>query len=190
MDVLFDGTLLQEFGKSLRCLNEMSIIRIGAYHDTARIQIVVQGFRLTQEFRTKDDVLGAGLLANGLGISNWNRGLNDHNRIRIDLHHQIDNGFHGRRIEEVLLAVIIGGGSDDYKISVSVSRFAIKSGGKIQLLLCEVFLDVIILNRRFTRINHIDLFGDDINRSDLMMLRKQDTEAKAHISCTSNSYLE
>lgn len=190
VDVLFDGTLLEQLGERLRGFHEMLIVRIGAHHDTARIQIVVQCLGLTQELRAEDDVLGSGLFTDGLRVTDRNRGLDDHNGIRVDLHHQIDDGLDGGGIEEVLRAVIVGGGRDDYEIGVAVCAFAIQRGDEVQLLLGEVLLDVIVLDRGLAVIDHVDLCRNDVHGSDLMVLGQQRRQAQAHIAGTGNGNLQ
>lgn len=170
MDVLLDGALLQQLGEGAGSLDEVLVLRIGAHHDAARVQVVVQGLGFTQELGAEDDVLGAGLLADGLGVAHRNGGLDDHDCVRIDLHHQIDDGFHCGGVEEVLRAVVIGRRGDDDEVGVGIRLLAVKRGGEVQLLLREVLLDVIILNRGLARVDHIDLGGDDVHRGDLMML--------------------
>ena len=170
MDVLLDGALLQQLGEGVGSLDEVLVLRIGAHHDAARVQVVVQGLGFTQELGAEDDVLGAGLLADGLGVAHRNGGLDDHDCVRIDLHHQIDDGFHCGGVEEVLLAVVVGRGGDDHEVGVRVGLLAVERGGEVQFLLGEVLLDVVVLDRGLTGVDHVDLRRDDVHSGHLMML--------------------
>lgn len=58
MDVLLDGPLLQQLGERLGRLDEMPVLRVGADHDAARVQVVVQCLGFAQELRAEDDVPG------------------------------------------------------------------------------------------------------------------------------------
>ena len=182
MDVLLEGALLEQLGEGVRGLDEVLVVRVGAHHDAARVQVVVQGLGFAQELRAEDDVLGAGLLADGLRVANRNRGLDDHNRVRVDLHDQIDDGLHGGGVEEVLLAVVVGRGGDDHEVSVRVGLLAVERGGEVQFLLGEVLLDVVVLNRGLTGVDHVDLRRDDVHGGDLMVLRQQRGQTQSHIA--------
>ena len=50
-------------------------------------------------------------------------------------------------VKEILLAVIVGRSGNYNKISIRISLFTVQSGGKIQFLLCQILLDIIILDR-------------------------------------------
>ena len=51
-------------------------------------------------------------------------------------------------IKEVLDRIIIGWCSNNNKICIFVGCFTIEGGSKVQLLLCEELLNVIVLNGR------------------------------------------
>lgn len=182
--------LLQQLGERLGRLDEMPVLRIGADNDTARVQIVVQSLGFTQELRAEDDVFRTGLLADGLRVADRDRRLDDHDRVRIHLHHQVDDGLHRRGVEKVLRAVVVGGSRDDHEIGVAICAFTIQCGGEVQLLLREVLLDVIVLDRGLAVVDHIDLRRHDVHRGDLMMLRQQRGQAQAHVTGTGDGDLQ
>lgn len=169
-DVLLDGTLLQQGRKRVRGIHETPVVQIGTDDNAARIQVVVQGLALTQELRTEDDVPGTGPLANRLGVSDRDGGLDHHNRVRVHLHDQIDHGLHRGGVEEILLAVIVRGRRDDHKVRVRVCLLPVQRGGQVQFLLREVLLDILILNRTNTLVDLLDLLRNDIHCRHLMML--------------------
>ena len=190
VDVLLDGPLLQQLGERLGRLDEMQVLRVGADHDAARVQVVVQCLGFAQELRAEDDVPGTGLLTNRLGVTDRDGGLDNHDRARIHLHHQVDDGLHRRGVEKVLRAVVVGGSRDDHEIGVAVCAFTIQRGSEVQLLLRKVLLDVIVLDRGLTGVDHVDLRRNNIHRGNLMMLRQKRSQAQANVTGTSNGNLQ
>ena len=55
-----------------------------------------------------------------------------------------------------------------------------------RLRLAQKALDLIILNRRLEGVDLLDLLGNDIQGMHLIVLRKQDSERKAHVAGTGN----
>ena len=80
------------------------------------------------------------------------------------------------------LAVVVGGCSDDNKVRIGVSCLCVQRSGQIQLLLSQIFLDVVIPDRRFARVDQYDLFRQDIHRRHMMVLGKQRGNRKPHIA--------
>ena len=71
------------------------------------------------------------------------------------------------------MAIVVGRGRYYNKISISVCCLSIQRCSQIQFLLCEVLLDIVILNRRLTVVDHLNLLRNNINCGHLMVLRKQ-----------------
>ena len=103
--------------------------------------------------------------------SDRNRGLDDHDGIRIILDHQLDDSFYCRSIKEVFLAVIVGRCCNDNKIRIFVGGFSIKCGSQIQIFFGEILFNVLVPNRRLLVIDKVNFFRDNIHCHDLMMLR-------------------
>ena len=80
------------------------------------------------------------------------------------------------------LAVVVGGCSNDHKVRIGVGFLCVQRSGQIQLLLSQIFLDVIIPDRRFARVDQCDLFRQDIHRRHMMVLGKQRGNRKPHIA--------
>ena len=174
----------------MRGVYKTIVVQIGADDDAARIQVVVQGLALAQELRAEDDVPGTGPLADRLGVADRDGGLDHHDRVRVHLHDQVDHGLHRGGVKEVLLAVIVRGCRDDHEVRVRVRLLSIQSGGQVQLLLGEVLLDVLVLDRADAPVNLLDLLRDDVHRGDLVVLRQQRRKRQTHISGTGNSNLQ
>ena len=64
-------------------------------------------------------------LPNRSGKSNRNGGFYHRDGIRIILDDQLDDRFHSRSIEEILLAVVIGRGSNDHDIRILISLLSV-----------------------------------------------------------------
>ena len=171
--VFLDCTFLQQTSKSICSFHQTSILYIGADNNAARIQIVMQGFRLAQEFRAEDDIVTVVFLAHRSRKANRNCGLNYHDSIRVVLDDQLNNRFNRRSIKEVLLAVIVSGSRDNNKVRVLVGRFRIKRCNEIQIFLCEILLNILVLNRSLLLIDEVYLFRDNIHCHNLIMLTQQ-----------------
>ena len=125
VDVLLNRAFLQQPSKGVSCLHKTSILHIGADNDSARIEVVIQSLGFTQELRAEDDIVTVVLLTHRSCKANRNRGLDDHDSIRIILNHQLDDSFHCRSIKEVLLAVIVGRCCNDDEVSVFISCLSV-----------------------------------------------------------------
>ena len=149
------------------------IVHVRSHDDSGRIEVVIQRLGLPQKFRTEDDVPAAGLFPNAPGITYRNGGLDDHNGIRIILHDKGNDRFYSTGVKEIFLAVIIGRGSNDHKICISICRFCVQRCRQIQFLFCKVFLNVIVLNRGLLLADQFDLFRYDVYRRNFVVLGKQ-----------------
>ena len=146
VDVLLDGTLLQKGGKRVGSLVETLVVS-GTAHDDARgIEVVVERLALAQELGGEDDVVGARLPADGIGVAHRNGRLDHHDGIRIHLHDQPDHLLDMRRVEIVLHRVIVGRCGDDDKLRAGIGLAAIERGMEVELFLAKVFLDVFVLD--------------------------------------------
>jgi len=171
VNVLFNCAFLQEFCKSMCRLYQTSIIHISTNNDTGRIKIIVQSLALTQKLRAENDVVAVEFLTNTCSVTNRNRTLDNHNGFRIVLNDQLDDCFHSTGVKEILLAIVICRGRDDYKISITVCFLCIQSCCQIQLLFRQILFDIFILNRRFLIIDKFYFFRNNVYSSHLVVLR-------------------
>ena len=121
--------------------------KVRAHDDSAGVEVIIERLGFAKEFRAEDDILRAHFFPDSLRITYGNGGLDDHNGIRIIFHHQFDDCFHGRSIEEILLTVIVGRRSDDHHFRLFVSSFRIEGGREVQFLFCQIHFDIVILDR-------------------------------------------
>ena len=186
INVFLDGALLQQRRELVRGLRQARVAQIRAHNDAARVQIVVKRLALAQELRAEDDVLAAELLTRACSVANRNGRLNDHDGIRVVLHNQLDHSLDRARIEALRVAVVVCRSRYNNKVRIRVRSLCIQRCSQIQFFLCEILLDVFILNRRFSVVNHLNLFRHDVNRRHLMLLAQQRRDRQPHIARSRN----
>ena len=163
------------------------VSQIGADNDAARIEVIVKSLRFTQEFRTENDILAVELFSYTCRIAHRNRGLDNHNGVWVIFHDQLDYSFNRRRIKVLGLAVIVSRSRNHNKIRIAICCLCIQRCGQIQVLFCQVFFNIIILNRRFLVIDHIDLSLHNIDCNYLMMLAQKHSQRKSDVSRAGHS---
>ena len=78
-----------------------------------------------------------------------------------------------RCVEIILFRVIIRRSGDDHEIRVDVGLTAVGRGCQIKLLICKILFNIIILDRRYPVVDHIDFLRNDIYRRDSVVLGKK-----------------
>ena len=73
--------------------------------------------------------------------------LDNHHSVGLYIKHQVDNLLYMCSIEIVLYGVIVGRCSDHHEVSILICCFPVKSSCEVQRLLCQIFLDIIVLDR-------------------------------------------
>ena len=187
VNVLLDCTFLEQTSKLMCGFHQTFIVLVSTHNDTRRIQVIVKGFRFTQELRAENDILAVELFSYTCRIAHRNRGLDNHNGIRVIFHDQLDYSFNRRRIKVLGLAVIVSRSRNHNKIRIAICCLCIQRCGQIQVLFCQVFFNIIILNRRFLVVNHIDLSLHNIDCNYLMMLAQKHSQRKPDVSRAGHS---
>ena len=182
VNVLLDCTFLEQTSKLMCGFHQTFIVQVSTNDDTGRIQVIVKGFRFTQELRAEDNIFGIELLTHRSGISNRDSRFDDHNGIRIIFHNQLNHSLNRRSIKVLGLAIIVGRSRDYNKIRIRVCNLCIQRCGQIQVFFCQVFFNIIILNRRFLVVDHIDLSLHNIDCNYLMMLAQKHSQRKSDVS--------
>ena len=188
-DIVLDGPFLEKPCKGMGRLHQPGIFGIRAHDDTAGIEVIVECLRFPQEFRTEEDILRPCLLPDFFGVPHGDGGLDHHDGMGIHLHHQVDHRLHGGGVEEIPLGIVIGRGGDDDDFRIFIGRFPVGGGGEVQILLRQVLLDVLILDRRLPVVHHVHLFRNDIHRHHMVVLGKKGGQRKAHIPRTCYCYI-
>ena len=134
-------------------------------------KVIIQSLALTQELRAEDDIVAVELLTNTCSVTNRNRTLDNHDGFRVILDNQFNDSFHCRGVKEILLAIVIGRGRNDNKISIGVCGLSIQRCGQIQLFLCQILFNIFILNRRFLIIDKFYFFRNNVYSGHLVVLR-------------------
>ena len=65
-------------------------------------------------------------------------------------------------VKEVLFVVIVCGSSYDYEVCILVGSFSIESSYQVEVFLCQVLLDVFVLNGLYLLVNLLNFLRDDV----------------------------
>ena len=182
-NLLLESRLTHQSGK-LPCLFlQKRVAQLITDNDARRVKIVIQCLALTQEFRGENDVgnhnldaavrltLAIGkLFAHPGRITDRHGGFYNHDRIRIDCKHLFHHILHGGGVKKVLAAVVIGGGGYHHKIRITVRLPGIQSGMEIQLLVRQIFFNIIVLNGGFASVDHLHTFRNNVHRRHMVAL--------------------
>ena len=195
VDILLQRTFLQQCGKRACCLVKAvgmvgKVGRRTSYDDAARVKIVVQSLALTKEFgREYKAKVSAILFIKSCAVAHGDGALYYHHGIGIHFSHEIDDLLHVRSVKVVLHRIIIGRRGYNHEVGIAVSVATVERSYEIELLLGEVFLNIVVLYGRNTIIDFFHLFGYNVHSLDLMVLGKKRGYAHAHITGASNSHL-
>ena len=74
-NVLVFRAFLQQSGEHLGL---GLLVIVGADHDAAWVQVVVEGLGFAQEFRAEDNVVDAVFVADGIGVADGDGAFDDH----------------------------------------------------------------------------------------------------------------
>ena len=182
LDVILYGSFLQEGGELVRCTVQTLVPLRTSDDDTARVQVVVQGLALPKELRREDDVPGPCLAADALRVAHRDGALDDHDRIGVDLHHQVYDLLNMARVEVVLHRVVVGRRRDDHVVGISVGGCTVKGRHQVQVLLTQVFLYVFVLDGGLSAVDHFHLLGDHVDGGDPVVLAQKGGYAQADVA--------
>ena len=180
-NILLDGPLPEQIRKDLCPLGAL------ANDNSRRMKVVVERPAFPQKLRRKNKVLAAELLFGLLRIAHRHRGLDDHERIRIDGHYILDHRLDGPGVEVIGLRVVIGRRGNDDDLSPDIGLLLIQRGPEIKRLAAQIVLDLPVFDRRHLLVEHAHLLGKDIQRNNLIVLRQQDGVGKTYIAGTGDS---
>ena len=89
----------------------------------------------------------------GAAVADGDGGFYDHHGVGVDAEDEVDYVFDAMGVEVVFDRVVVGGGGYDDEVGIAVCLGTVEGGGQIEILFCEVFLDVLVLNGRFARVD-------------------------------------
>ena len=177
--ILLDGPLLDEGGELVGLLFQEGVALVIAHNDARGVEVVVKGLALPQELGCEDDVgqpvlvsvlRGAEFLPDPLHISHGNGRFDDHHGVGVVLEHQLNDTLHGGGVEKVLHTVVIGGGGNHHEVCLPVGGGRVQGGVQVQRFVCQIVLDVLVLDGRLFCVDHIHLLGDDVHSLHVMVL--------------------
>ena len=185
-DLFFDGALLQKSGKNPGSRFHLGILRLPSHNDSGRIEVVIQCPPLPQKFRRKQKILALILFLHPQSKSHRNRRLDNHHRIRTAFLYKLNHLLHGTGIKIVFYRIIVGWRGDDDKIRLPIRFFCIGGGCQIQLFFPQICLNLPIDDRRFSFIDQIHLFLQNIHCINFVMLCQENRVGQSHITSSCN----
>ena len=188
LDILILGALGKQICKHL-CL--LLLMVVGAHHDTAGMEVIVERLAFAEELRREDDIVDAVFLAHTVRVADRDGALDDHQDHRVDLQHMLDCILNGARIEEVVLVVIVGRRGDDDQLGRLVGSVLVHGRGQVELALplerlAEEALDLIVLNRANELIEFVRLRRRSGYSSNFVVLCQQHGQRQTDIADTGN----
>lgn len=85
-------------------------------------------------------------------------------------------------VEIIADGVVVGWGGYDHEVGVTVSGGSVEGRGEVEVLLGEIFLDVLVLDGRLLIVYEVDFLGDDVDCGDTVVLCQQSGYAEADVS--------
>ncbi len=124
-DVLLFRPLLEQAGKDLRRLPRSPV---AADDDPGRVQVIIQGLALPQEFGAEKDPVRPVLFPDVARIPDRDRRFDHHEGVWVDALDQLNHRFHRGAVKKVLLRVIVRRRGDDHEVRVPVRRRPVRGG--------------------------------------------------------------
>lgn len=135
------------------------------------MKIVVQSFSFTQKLWRKDQIPAGEFAANPFCVAYRHSRLDDHQRLRIDLHDIVDDCFNTASIETVGGWVIVSRRRDDDVLGLGIGLVSVQCGAQAQRFAGEVILEVFVLDHALAR-------GDDVLIAGILQLRESRPRAR------------
>ena len=163
---LFNGLVLSRFAG-----DELGI----AHDDACGVEVIVEGFALSEELGCKQQVeLRRALLCifhiQLARIAHGNGGFDHHRGRRIDAEHLVDDLFYVGGVEIVFRRIVVRWRGNHHEVGIFVGRIGIQCGRQSQGFLAQILLDVIVLNGRLAMVDEVNLFGNDVNGRHFVVL--------------------
>ena len=130
-------------------------------------------------------------LAQGRGVAHRDGRLDDDPGGGVDLADGVDGRLHAGGVEEVLVAVVVGGRGDDRVVGAGVGLGGVGGRAEVEtslprLRLGEEALDLGVLDRRLVAVELLDLLREDVQGADLVALREEHGEGEADVARAGN----
>ena len=188
------GALGEQAGELLGGYNGLGVVLGCAHHDAAGVQVVVECLALAQELGAEEDLGVSQPLPKPRGVADGDRRLDDDPGVRVHGANGGDGGLDGTGVEEVFIAVVVGGRGDDGVVGAGVGLGNVDGGVQVEFALPRLgfrqeALDLVVLDGRYVVVDLLDLLGHDVQGAHLVVLREQDGEGQADVAGTGDSDL-
>ena len=120
-DVLLNRAVLKKVSKFTGGFNLFGVLRINAYDDSRRIQVIVESFGLAKEFGTEQNIFRGIFLAHGLDEADGHSTFDNHVSLWVARYDLFYDGTDSRGIKEIFLGVVIGRHGDNHEVRESIS---------------------------------------------------------------------
>ncbi len=127
------STLSKQMSKSTSSLYRFLIIHRRTNNNTRWMQIIVQCFTFTEEFRRENNTIVIQFGTQTFRIANWNRGLNNDPSSRAIFTNSSNSSLDTRSIEIILLRVIVSRRCHYSKVGTSICLSWINSSLEIKI---------------------------------------------------------
>lgn len=125
------GALREQACELLGGRDGLGVVLGRAHHDAAGVQVVVERLALAQELGAEEDLVVAQPLAKARGVADGDGRLDDDPGIRVHRANGGDGGLDGARVEEVPIAVVVGGRCDDGVVGARVGLGNVDGGVQV-----------------------------------------------------------
>ena len=102
------------------------------------------------------------------------------------MHNQLDYCFYSTGVEKVLLAVIVGRCSDNNKFCILIGHFRIQRSNKIKVLFCQIFFNIIVLDRGFAPVDEVGFFRKNVDCRHMVVLCEQGGNGETDVAGAGN----
>lgn len=174
------------FGEEVR--EGAGALGVLAHNDAGGVEVVVERLPLAEKFRREDEIVRVVALFHLSGIAHGHGGLDDHDSVRIDVQHFLNDALHGRSVKEILVRVVVRRRGDDDVVRAGESVLRVEGRPEMEGLLGKILRDLPVHDGRLLFIQHLYFFGNDIQRHHVIVLGEQYPVRQAHIArpCDSN----
>ena len=122
-------------------------------------------------------------------VAHGNRAFDHHHGVWVHPHHQVNHLLHVARVEIVANWVIVRRGGNHHEVGIPVGILAVERGPQPKVLLRQIPLNILVLNRRKPLIDQFHFLRNHIHCRHIVLLCQQSRYRQAHIACPCHCYL-
>ena len=163
---------------------------MAADDDAGRVEVVIKGVALAQEFWRENNVFVAVFFADFFGIADRDGRFNNDGGVFMFIGFLIekffDDVFDGRGVKIVAGFVVVGWSGDDDEIFVFECGSIVVGGSEVKIFVREKIFNLGVFNRRFFVVDKFNFFRHDFKQSNFVVLSEQRGEAETYVTSTSD----